>query len=186
MSSEAASADVVETLMDVREGDCVRLEAERYGWASPFEVAEIDEQSWATPTGKVWRSRRIELDPTSNHPTAKARQIDVYQDGPSPDAGPGYGRYVRCELKVDEEGVEAEDVTVDGVDESDEHDEIEIDLPEGVTPADIDEITLEVDTLGEVAERLGVPVDRARTITFHLGVYSRVRETWRNLERGER
>lgn len=72
---------------------------------------------------------------------------------------------------------EAEDVTVDAVDDdSDGDDEETVALPDGVTEADVDELTDELETLGGVADEIGVTRGRARTITHALGYYSRVRD----------
>lgn len=45
-----------------------------------------------------------------------------------------------------------------------------------MTEADVDELTDELETLGGVADEIGVTRGRARTITHALGYYSRVRD----------
>ncbi|WP_256394148.1 hypothetical protein [Natronoarchaeum rubrum] len=91
----------VEALLTVHEGEHVELEAEQYEWASPFEVAAIDEDEWQAPTGDVWRSRSVELEP--GHPAGSARTFDVYEGGPAPHVGPAYGRLVEASHVLNED-----------------------------------------------------------------------------------
>jgi len=91
----------VEALLTVHEGERVELEAEQYEWSSAFEVAAIDEDEWQAPTGDVWHSRRVTLEP--GHPVGSARTFDVYEGGPAPHVGPAYGRLVEASLVLKED-----------------------------------------------------------------------------------
>ncbi len=175
-----SSDDVVDALFAVDEGDEVRLEANNYEWASPFAVAEIDEQPWISPNGGVWKSRRVTLEPTVDHPTAQPRVIDVYTDGPRPTAGHGYGPYVDLEI-VDQNSEEDDQDDQDGEGE-DEDDAAALEevLPEDVTADDVDAAVADHETLGEVADALEISVGRARTLTVLADVYGDVRDTWRD------
>jgi len=98
--------NVVQTLLSVREGDRVRLEAERYEWSSPFEVNQVEEHSWRAPTEAVWISRSINLEsqPTgAGRPTTK--EFDVYTDGPAPKVG-SYGELTAVEPADEDEDAE--------------------------------------------------------------------------------
>ncbi|MXV62104.1 hypothetical protein GS429_08525 [Natronorubrum sp. JWXQ-INN-674] len=99
----------------------------------------------------------------------------------------------------------AEDVTVDALEDSDDEDDVRcdgcgqtfesrkalqghgpksceegdadpVDLPDGVTAADVEQAVAEHETLGDVSEELGVSRGRARTITVALGCYGDVRD----------
>ncbi len=183
-----SSDDVVDALFAVDEGDEVRLEANNYQWASPFAVVEIDEQPWITPNGGVWKSRRVTLEPTVDHPTAQPRVIDVYTGGPRPTAGHGYGPYVDLEVvdqDSEDDGDEGDQPDQDGEDEDESEDEDEADdleevLPEDVTVEDVDAAAADHETLGEVADALEIRVGRARTLAVLAGVYGDVRDTWRD------
>ena len=103
-----------------------------------------------------------------------------------------------------QEELVSEEITVDGVDDDEQfecacgetfesqralqghgpkscegsEDEDGIDLPEGVTANDVDELTSGEITIGILAEELGVHRNEARTIAFELGYYKRVREVF--------
>ncbi|QCW03596.1 C2H2-type zinc finger protein [Natrinema pallidum] len=101
MSEAATTNDIVDTLLSVREGDRLTLEAEGYEWASPFEVAKVNEELFKAPSGDVWKARRVTLASTAMQ--GSDREFDVYPAAPVPDVGPGYGRLVSVE-PVDGEG----------------------------------------------------------------------------------
>ncbi|PCR89346.1 hypothetical protein [Natrinema ejinorense] len=204
MSEAATTSDVVDTLLSVHEGDRITLEAEGYEWASPFEVAKIDEEPFEAPNGGVWKARRVTLASTARQ--GSDREFDVYPAAPAPDVGPGYGRLVSAGL-VDEagSGTSTEDTPTSDIDSESEaetdvleedaaddapadagddvQEETGTDLPAGVTEDDIDELTSGGIEMGDLADELGVHRNRARWIVHDLGYYKRVREVWRDRER---
>lgn len=94
------TSDVVDTLLDLEEGDTVCLEAEYYEWGSPFEVDAIEGQTWTAPKGGVWTAKHIELEATSAN--GADREFDVYPHASPPFLGKGYGVLTAVE-PVDEE-----------------------------------------------------------------------------------
>ncbi|WP_137288602.1 hypothetical protein [Natronorubrum halophilum] len=75
-----------------------------------------------------------------------------------------------------QEEPDAEEITVDAVD-GDGSDEIDVELPDGVTPTDVEAAVDEYETLGDVGNEIGVTRGRARTITVALGCYGDVSDT---------
>ncbi|PGF16204.1 hypothetical protein CP556_08820 [Natrinema sp. CBA1119] len=77
---------------------------------------------------------------------------------------------------VQEEPADPEPITVDAVDDPDDPDETELELPDGVTTANVEAAVGELETLGDVSEEIGVTRGRARTITVALGCYGDVQD----------
>lgn len=162
----------VEALLTVHEGERVEMEAEQYSWASPFEVTAIDEDEWEAPTGDVWRSRSVELEP--GHPAGSARTFDVYEGGPAPHVGPAYGRLVEASHVLNEESEEPNEDDED----LDHPDWLERDGRHIVDDSPIDRTLSEVvdaverqDTLLDVHQRIsGGTLNRTKDLLWQLGL----------------
>lgn len=138
--------------------------------------------------------------PTSNVDSESEAEADVaLEEDAADDAPADAGDDVQDEIVTEE-------ITVDGVDDDEgevfecscgetfetqqalqghgpkscegSEDEDGIDLPDGVTAADVDELTSGGIEIGDLADELGIHRNEARAIAHELGYYKRVREVW--------
>ena len=156
------------------------------------------------PDEDVWYCGKCGYGPSTQH-GVKIHNSRSHDDEPEfvleEDAPADAGDDVQEEIVTD-------DITVDGVDDDEgegeefecscgatfetqralqghgpnsceeSEDEDGIDLPDGVTDDDVDELTSGGITIGTLADELGVHRNRARLIAFELGYYKRVREVF--------
>ncbi|WP_265112237.1 hypothetical protein [Halosolutus halophilus] len=120
-------------------------------------------------TGESGTSIEDDTPDSKSTSESEARDVDLEEDG-ADDAPAGTGDDVQDEPT---DNHDAETITVDAVDDQDE---IDVELPEGVTQGDVEAAVDEHETLGEVAKTIGVTRGRARTITVAFGCYSDVRD----------
>ncbi|WP_195892440.1 hypothetical protein [Halopiger goleimassiliensis] len=105
----------------------------------------------------------------TNESESEARDVDLEEDaadgvtGEHDDAGDD----IQDEL-------DAEAITVDDVGDTAEQ---IVELPDGVSEDDVHEAVDDNETLGEIADLVGVTPERARTITFALDRYGELRDT---------
>jgi len=163
----------VEALLTVHEGDRVELEAEQYSWSSPFEVASINEDKWQSPTGGVWCSRSVELDPSDSR--GSARTFDVYTDAPAPDVGPGYGRLVGVSFVLNEDPDAPSEADVEDLDHPDwlERDgrDIVYDAPISRTLSEVLDAVMNQDTVLDVHKRIGgKSIKSTKDLLWQLGL----------------
>ncbi|WP_121744440.1 hypothetical protein [Natronorubrum halophilum] len=207
MSTE--TADVLEGVFAVDEGDDVHLAVRNYEWASPYEVTDVDHVEWIGATGETWTTREVLVEggygstfavaavegdqdlELRRHPGGQKRG-DLVQFEPVGESGTStegdtteLSEAPDVDLEEDaadddgsgddvQEETDAEEITVDGVDDVQGDNEIEVALPDGVGPDDVEAAVDEHYGLGDVADEIGVTRGRARTITVALGCYGDV------------
>ena len=179
--------DTVET---IQPGDAVELAIDSYEWSNPLDVVDADDPvEWDVPYGVDWWMRTIYLEGGNG-----AEYAIVYSTISTP-------ARVECYRAEDDElgdkrGSVEHLALVDNQDDEDEHavgdelpadvndeddaettdTETEVALPDDVTKSDVATAADDHETLGKVADALGLTPGRARTVLFHLGHYGKVQD----------
>ncbi|WP_137288801.1 hypothetical protein [Natronorubrum halophilum] len=126
------TADVLEGVFAVDEGDDVHLAVHNYDWASPYEVVDVDHVEWLGATGETWTTREVLVEGGYGSTFAvAATEGDQDLELRTHPGGQKRGDLVQFE-PVDESGTSTEDDTTELSEAPD------VDLEEDATDDDAD------------------------------------------------
>ena len=201
----ATEDTIVDDALEVEPGDEVRFETTYHEWANPLIVADTTAVvEWDVPEGENWRTREIvlrtdrgtnylvsfdshdetrcytlngEKKHTHNGFLRRLERLDGPEEHVCPDCAASFDDGQKLSGHRNTPQTDCTPINGDG-DADQEESEDDVDLPDGVTDGDVDELTSGGIEIGALADELGVHRNEARRIAHELGYYKRVREVW--------
>ncbi len=168
----AESTTVRQTVEAATPGDEVDLTIDTYDWESPLDVVDTEPAvEWDVPYGDDWFVRTIFLK------ASRAQYAIQYSSIPDPERVECYrvtdGTPTEKRGDVEHLAPATTEADEDGFEDTD----VDVALPDDVTPADVEDVVDEERAsngkakLGDVADALGLTVGRARAVTHALDLY---------------